>query len=368
VSADRRNLPAVAGTAAPATVSTLQSALAVPEMVANAGNRASKRFLDFFAASIGNDNTRLAYYRAVCNFFVWLEQHGIGELVDIEPFHVAAYIKALKVSDPGKRAVKEVDPDTGGLGLQARGTTAVSDRFIVGQVLAINPAHAVRGPKHVINRGKTPVLTEEQARRLIASIKLKKKVKKTVILADGSQAKVLVEVPRLEGLRDRALIGVMIYTFARISAVVAMQVEDYFPNGKRWWVRLQEKGGKRHEMPAHHKLEMFLDAYLDAAGIRDLGRTPLFRSAIGKTGILTDRPMHRVDAYQMVRRRTTEAGLKGKLGCHVFRATGITAYLDAGGTLENAQAMAAHESPRTTKLYDRTGDEITLDEVERITI
>jgi integrase len=102
--------------------------------------------------------------------------------------------------------------------------------------------------------------------------------------------------------------------------------------------------------------------------IRDQGKTPLFRSAAGRTGLLTELAMHRVDAYQMVRRRTAEAGLKGKLGCHVFRATGITAYLEAGGTLENAQAMAAHESPRTTKLYDRTGDEITLDEVERINI
>jgi integrase len=234
------------------------------------------------------------------------------------------------------------------------------DWLVVGQVLAINPAHAVRGPKHVVKRGKTPVLSEDQARRLLDSIK----VKKTVALPDGSES----EISSLVGLRDRALIGVMVYTFARISAVVAMEVEDYFPNGKRWWLRLHEKGGKRHEMPAHHKLEQFLGDYIDAAGIRDGGRAPLFRSALGRTRMLTDRPMHRVDAYQMVRRRTAEAGLNGKLACHVFRATGITAYLEAGGTLENAQAMAAHESPRTTKLYDRTGDEITLDEVERITI
>ena len=146
-----------------------------------------------------------------------------------------------------------------------------------------------------------------------------------------------------------------------------MRVEDYYANGKRWWVRLHEKGGKRHEMPTHHKLSNFLMNIL-TAGIRENGETPLFRSAIGKTGVLTDKPMNRVDAYRMIRRRTAEAGLKGKLGCHVFRATGITAYLEAGGTLENAQAMAAHESPGTTKLYDRTGDEITLDEVERITI
>src|ERR1700739_2119935 len=103
VSGDRRQLPA--GVETPVT--TLHSSLAVPSMVANAGDRAARRFLGFFAASIENDNTRMAYYRAVCSFFAWLEQHGIGELHDIEPFHVAAYLKALKVSDPGDRAVKE---------------------------------------------------------------------------------------------------------------------------------------------------------------------------------------------------------------------------------------------------------------------
>jgi integrase len=160
----------------------------------------------------------------------------------------------------------------------------------------------------------------------------------------------------------------MTYAFARIGAVVAMRVDDYYPEGKRWWLRLHEKGGKRHDMPAHHKLEAYIDEYLAAAGIRDAGKTPLFRTALGRTGRLSDEAMHRIDAYRMIRRRTAEAGFRVKLGCHVFRATGITAYLEAGGTLENAQAMAAHESPRTTKLYDRTSDAITLDEVERITI
>jgi hypothetical protein len=78
--------------------------------------------------------------------------------------------------------------------------------------------------------------------------------------------------------------------------------------------------------------------------------------------------MNRVDAWRMIQRRAADLGTGIKIGCHTVRATGITAYLEAGGTLENAQAMAAHESPRTTKLYDRTGDAITLDEVERITI
>ena len=170
------------------------------------------------------------------------------------------------------------------------------------------------------------------------------------------------------GLRDRALIGLMAYSFARVGAAVAMRVEDYFATGKRWWVRLHEKGGKRHEMPAHHNLEAYLDAYLQAAGILEAKKTPLFRSARGRTGKLTESPMHRIDVYRMIRRRARDAGLNSGICCHTFRATGITAYLENGGTLENAQAMAAHESPRTTKLYDRTGDDITLDEVERIVI
>jgi len=119
-------------------------------------------------------------------------------------------------------------------------------------------------------------------------------------------------------------------------------------------------------IPAHHTLEASLDAYLDAAGIRDSGKSPLFRSAVWHSGTLTTNAMHRIDAYRMIRRRAAAMGLQVRINCHTFRATGITVYLDAGGTLENAQAMAAHKSPKTTKLYDRTGNAITLDEVERI--
>jgi integrase/recombinase XerD len=135
------------------------------------------------------------------------------------------------------------------------------DWLVTGGLLATNPATSVRGPKHVIKRGKTPVLTTDQARVLIESI----------------------DTSTLVGLRDRALIGVMTYAFARIGAVVSMRVEDYFANGKRWWVRLHEKGGKRHEMPAHHKLETFLDEYIRTVGIAGDERSPLFRSAVRRT-------------------------------------------------------------------------------------
>jgi site-specific recombinase XerD len=306
-----------------------------PRVIAAAGDKAVRRFLEFFAATIRNKNTRMAYYRAAVRFFAWCDHHRVGEIADIEPLHVAAYVEAMG-KDFEKPTVKQ----------HLAAIRMLFDWLVTGQVVATNPAHSVRGPKHVVKTGKTTVLTGEQARELLDSI----------------------DTSTLVGLRDRALISVMTFAFARIGAAVAMRVEDYYPKGKRWWVRLHEKGGKRHEMPAHHNLEAYLDAYIKAAGIGDNAKSPLFRSAAGRTDMLTHKVMNRVDAWRMVQRRAADLGMRIKVGCHTFRATGITAYLEAGGTLENAQAMAAHESPRTTKLYDRTGDEITLDEVERITI
>jgi len=218
------------------------------------------------------------------------------------------------------------------------------DWLVVGQVVRNNPASVVRGPKHVVKRGKTPILSPEEARQLFESI----------------------PTDTLVGLRDRALLAVLIYSFARISAALAMRVEDYFPQGKRWWLRLNEKGGKYHEMPVHHTLEEYLDSYIRAAGIGEDKKAPLFRSAVGRTGQPTKLPLARANAFHMVQRRAKAAELETRIGCHTFRATGITIYLLNGGTLEKAQQMAAHESPRTTKLYDRTNDAVNLDEVERI--
>jgi integrase/recombinase XerD len=166
-------------------------------------------------------------------------------------------------------------------------------------------------------------------------------------------------------LRDRALIAVMAYSFARISAVLGMNVGDYRQQGKRCWLVLHEKGGKHHEVPCHHSAEEYLDAYLTAAGIAGEPQTPLFRR-LDRRRQLTAGRLDRREALAMVKRRTAATGL-GHLICnHSFRATGITVYLQNGGTLEKGQQLAAHESPRTTKLYDRTQDEVSLDEVERI--
>jgi integrase/recombinase XerD len=119
---------------------------------------------------------------------------------------------------------------------------------------------------------------------------------------------------------------------------------------------------------SHHNLETYLDEYIAAAGITGDPDGPLSRTAAGKTGELTCNPMWQQDAYRMIQRRAADAGIKTRIGNLTFRATGITAYLKNNGMLEAAQQLANHESPRTTKLYDRRSDEISLDEVEKISI
>jgi integrase/recombinase XerD len=147
-----------------------------------------------------------------------------------------------------------------------------------------------------------------------------------------------IDTAHVVGLRDRALIGVMVYAFARVSAVVSLKVEDYFALQKRWWVRLREKGGKVNEIGCHHKLEQYLDEYIAAAGIAEDKKGPLFRAAIDRTGKLSERSMSRVDAWYMVRRRARDAGIETAIGNHSFRAIGITDYLERGGDINIAKA------------------------------
>jgi len=169
------------------------------------------------------------------------------------------------------------------------------------------------------------------------------------------------------GLRDRALLSLMTYSFARVSAVIQMEVRDYAPSGKRFKVTLHEKGGKYHEVPVHHKAEEYLDAYIQAAGIAGEKNAPLWRKGVrGRSHLLQEKQLTRFDVFGTIRRRARAAGISEEICCHTFRATGITVYRKGGGTLDKAQAIANHSSPRTTRLYDRSDDEITLDEIERI--
>jgi site-specific recombinase XerC len=304
-----------------------------PALVVAAGDRAGIRFLEFFASAIRNPHTRRAYARAVGEFLDWCAGAGVASITAVQPLHVAAWIE-LQTQTLSAPSVKQ----------HLAAIRHLFDWLVTGQIVPHNPAASVRGPSHTAKKGKTPVLDATEARQLLDSI----------------------DVTTPIGLRDRALIALMVFSFARVGAALAMRVDDVYVQNRRLWVRLREKGGKRHEMPCHHTLEAYLHAYLEQTGLRDEPKGPLFRTIARGTGRLSTTPLPQANAYAMVRRRALAAGIGTAIGNHTFRATGITAYLKNGGTLENAAAMANHASTRTTQLYDRRRDDISLDEVERI--
>jgi integrase/recombinase XerD len=301
--------------------------------------KAAGRFFEFFTANIRNRNTRRAYYKAAARFSEWCEGKGLLDLAGVKPLHVAAYIEGLAIARPegpglSKPTVKQ----------HLAALRMLFDWLVVGHVLESNPAHAVRGPKYSQKKGKTPVLDREEARALIAA----------------------VDTSSVTGLRDRALIGIMVYTFARVGAVLQMNVGDYFSQGRRGWVRVHEKGGKECEAPCIPKLETYLDEYIAAAGIAGDKDGPLFRT----TGRLTG-AAHRMtqqDAYRMMQRHARDAGIKTRIGNHSMRATGLTDYLKSGGSLAEARKMANHADTRTTQLYDRREDAASLDEYGKVGI
>jgi site-specific recombinase XerD len=306
---------------------------ALPAIIRGRGERASRRFIEFFTASIRNRNTRAAYARAVKQFLDWCEDRRL-ELHDIDALSVAAYVEQLG-SRTAKPTVKQH-------------LAAIKQLFAYltsGGILEVNPAASVRGPKYVVKRGKTPVLSAAEARQLLDSI----------------------ESDTLIGLRDRALIGMMVYSFARVGATVAMKGGDLFQHRKQLWLRLHEKGGKRHEVPCHPELESYLTAWSKAARIGRDKKEPLFRS-IGKGERLSEKAMSRFDVFHMIKRRAKAAALPYSTCCHTFRATGITTYLETAGHSNMPKPSPTMNLPRTTKLYDRTREELSAEEISRIRI
>ena len=182
--------------------------LVLPQLIVDAGPVAVARFLEFFAARIANRRTRAAYGRAVGQFLAWCAARGLV-LTAVSPLHVAAYIRTHPGSAP---TVKQ----------HLAALRMLGDWLVVSQVLPVNPAAAVRGPTHVVTTGATPVLAPAEARRLLAAI----------------------DPGTLAGLRDRALVSVMLYSVARVSAVIGMRRQDYFRQERRGWLRLHEKGGQ----------------------------------------------------------------------------------------------------------------------------
>jgi site-specific recombinase XerC len=253
----------------------------IPALVRTAQERAQTRFWEFFVSNIRNAHTRRAYGRAISEFFAWCEARGVSSLADVQPLHVGAYVELL---------ARERSAPTAKQRLAA--IRALFDWLVVGQIVPLNPAASVRGPRHIVRRGKTPVLDPAEARQLIDAI----------------------DATTVIGLRDRALIGLMVYSFARIGAAIGMRVEDVYAQNRRLWVRLHEKGGKQHAMPCHHNLETYLHEYIDGAGLATEPKALLFQTYSRATGQLTGNPLPQANAYAMIQRRAKSGGIITHVG------------------------------------------------------
>jgi site-specific recombinase XerD len=327
------NMPApISPSLLPATANTNAPGHLIPAALASAPEKAQSAFFEFFAATIPNANTREAYMRDVIRFFNWCQERSFDPMT-VNAIHLSGYREHLR---------RELSPQSVKRHFSALRTLYAW--WVEKGILERNPVREVKTEKFSRTEGKTPAFDLEDMRRLFESF----------------------DTSSLVGLRDRALIGVLAYTFARVEAAVTLRVKDYATLGRRSVLHLSEKGGKERDLPVHHQLEEYLDSYIEAAAIGDLKDTPLFRAAAGRTGKLTERSISRQDAFQMVRRRLKDAGIDGEFGCHSFRATGITTFLENGGALEMAQWIAGHADSRTTKLYDRRNQRATLEDLERV--
>jgi integrase/recombinase XerD len=298
---DREMLPAVIERQAGTDI--------IPAMVADAGDAACFVWEEFFSGEIRNPHTRRAYRHAVRRFLAWAAAEGFG-LRQITPGLVGRYLDQLRTGTPPRPA----SIPTRKLHLAA--LRGFFDKLVLRHVVALNAAAAVRGERYQVVEGKTPEITVAQARSLLQAIRTGDAV----------------------GLRDRAVITIMIYTTARVGAVAKLRLRDLSHDGTQYTLRFDEKGGKAREIPVRHDLERFLIAYLDAAGLKDAPKdAPLFRTALRRAKTLTANAMTAGDMGRMVKRRMKDAGLPGRLSPHSFRVATITDLLNQGEPLDDAQ-------------------------------
>ena len=306
------------------------------EILRRAGKAAVFGAEEFFYGRIRNELTRAAYLIAVRRFLQWAEDRGL-ELVRIAPRDVGQYLDWLRKNNTSVATRKQ----------HLAAIRHFFDGLAVRHAVVFNPALSVRGERYQVVEGKTPEITVKDARTLLTSM----------------------DTSTLVGLRDRAIIAILIYTASRAGAVATLKRSSFYHAGEQWMLHFEEKGGKSREIPVRHDLEQMLFEYIDAAGIPNAPRdTPLFRTAYRKTGRLTEHGMYVVDVCRMVKRRLRDAGLPTLLSPHSFRVTTITDLLEQRVPLEDVQRLAGHADPRTTRLYDRRQKKITRNIVERISI
>jgi site-specific recombinase XerD len=261
----------------------------LPVLIEQAGPTARFAWDEFFYAEHHNPHTQAAYLRAVKRFLAWCEGQGL-ELIGVTPGMVGQYLVGL-----GGSAAKR--------NLHLSALRGFFDRLVNRHVVILNPAASVKGVKDQVIEGKTPEMAIDQARSLLAAIKLSETVKN-----DQGQE---VERPLVIGLRDLAILATLRFTACRGGAVAKLRLGDFQDDGSQYILRFQEKGGKSREIPVRHDLEGVILAYIEAAGIAGQPRdSPLFRAGTNGTAKrLTGKPLSSKRICELVKRRLKDAGL-----------------------------------------------------------
>lgn len=307
--------------------------LPAPNLISECGPAATFAWEEFFVGRLRNSYTRRAYLHAVRRFLAWCEESRI-DLPQITPGLVGRYFDGLLDSTPSKK-------------LYLAAIRAFFDLLVQRHVMVLNPALSVRTERFSAVEGRTPLITVEQSRKLLASI----------------------ELQSVFGYRDRAIISVLIYTAARAGAVANLRIKDFSQEGSQFVLRFLEKGGKARSIPVRHDLEIILCEYLAAAGLAGAPNdSPLFRTMAGRNGITSNWPMTGVDICRMLKRRLAAAELPTTISPHSFRSCTATDLLLQGVPLEDVQHLLGHADARTTRLYDRRQQQVTRNIVERISV
>lgn len=330
---DSQNNHLMAPSSVGSTKPVLHQALLAPELISSGGSAARFAWEEFVYGRLRNPGTRRAYLLAVRRFLGWCSEREV-ELKRIAPAHVGRYLDEQVYA-----------PATMKLHLAA--LRHFFDELVLRHVIVLNPAASVRGPRLQIVEGKTPEITVKQCRRLLECI----------------------DIDTVVGLRDRAIIAVLIYTAARVGAVAKLRRGDLFDVGDQFCLRLTEKGTKLREIPVRHDLRGYLLKYIESAQLQYADKNSLlFRTTIRRTKTLTENGTTAGDISRMVKRRLADANLSVAFSPHSFRVCTITDLLYQGVPLADVQMLAGHADPRTTRLYDRRNRQVTRNIVERISV
>ena len=292
--------------------------------------KVSETLLNILEGRVRNSNTRKAYKAAWRSFFAFCSEYKL-ELDRAKPYHVGMWLKR----HPGSVATQRQ---------HLAAVRLLFDHLLEKGVVDINPAARAKAPRLERESAHTPIFEQNEIKTFLDAIKADSLIDK----------------------RDKALFSTLAYSWARVSAAVGLKVEDYYERNGERWLRLHEKRGKIHEVPVHSKAREAIDQWLLASDLGCNPSAPLF-PAFGKNKKTPElRHMDRTSVWKLVQARARASGLEKRVCCHSFRATGITEYMSAGGSLDIAQRIAGHSQLSTTKIYDRSRDRLTMDEIEKI--